>query len=120
MRMEAKLYLQGFPTTRIRVPFQLPCNRALHLMIQPHIPQQNIISLLVQKQLMMPPQRGINLTMFIQIRREKPTTVCSIEEQNHALAHVDEEPDVGAAPKNYGQQLEKISCTSVTYLTLCW
>ena len=47
----------------------------------------------------MPPQRGINLAMLIQIRRWEPTAVCAIEEQNHALAHVDEEPDVGAAPK---------------------
>ena len=106
MRIEGKFQLKGFPSTRIRVPFQLPCNRALNLMIQPHIPQQNIIPLLIQKQLVMPPQRGINLAMLIQIRREKPTAVCAIKEQNHALAHVDEKTDVGAAPKSYGQQLE--------------
>ena len=99
MRIEVKLHLKCFPTARICVSFQLPCNRALHLMIQPHIPQQNIIPLLIQIQLVMPPQRRINLAMLIQIRREKPTAVCAIEEQNHALAHVDEESNVAAAPK---------------------
>jgi hypothetical protein len=99
MKVEGKLHLKGFPTASICVAFKLPCNRALHLMIQPHIPQQNIIPLLIQKQLVMPPQSRINLAMLIQIRREIPTAVCTIEEQNHALAYVDEEADVGAAPE---------------------
>jgi len=47
--------------------------------------------------------------MLIQIRREEPTAVCAVEEQHHALSHVDEEPGVGTAPKNYCQQPETLS-----------
>lgn len=73
-------------------------------MVQPHLPNQHIIPLLIQEQLMVPPQRRIHFAMLIQIRRRKPAPIgacAAVQEQHHALAHVEEEADFAAAPKHF-------------------
>jgi hypothetical protein len=47
--------------------------------------------------LVMASQRGIHLTVFVQVRRDSPGTVIKVEEEDHALANVYEESDLTAA-----------------------
>ena len=65
-------------------------------MLQPDIPRQRIVPLLVEKQLPVTPQTWINLAVFIEIRSVNPRTVSSVHIKNSAFANVDEEADVVA------------------------
>jgi len=67
-------------------------------MHQPHLPHQLVIPPLIQKQLMMPPERRVRLTMFIQIRSVRITSIARpMREEHHALANIDEEAYFAAA-----------------------
>ena len=60
-------------------------------MIQPHIPQQPIIPLLMQKQLPVTPQPRVDLTVLVQIRHVRPGAIAVVEIDDGAFADVDEQ-----------------------------
>jgi len=66
--------------------------------VEPQFPNQNIIPLLVQEKLMVPPQRGINLTVLIEVRRMEPAAIFVEAEQYHALADVEKDANVITTP----------------------
>lgn len=91
------LYLQALPSTRIDVALQSPGNHALDPAFQPYLPQQGIISLLIQEQLVVTSQSRVHLAVLVQVRRSVPSAVVEVDEENHAFANVDEEPNLAAA-----------------------
>jgi hypothetical protein len=90
-------YLQTFPTPTINLTLQPPRNQTLNAALKPHLPQQRIISLLVQEKLMMSTQRGVHFTVFVKIGRNGPGAVIEIEEEDHAFADMDKETNLTAA-----------------------
>ena len=74
-------------------------------MRQPHIPQQSVISLLVQDQLPVPSQPRVDLAVLVEVRRKMPGPVVVVEVKHCALADVDEEPYVLAASACHRGQL---------------
>jgi hypothetical protein len=66
--------------------------------IKPCFSEQLVVSLLIEKELVVATQRRVDLTVTIQIRRVVPTTMAVVQEQDHALANVDEYTDIPAAP----------------------
>jgi hypothetical protein len=54
---------------------------------------------LIQKQLMVPSQRRVNLAMLIEVWRYGPGTVSHVHEKNHAFSDVDEETYVATTPE---------------------
>jgi hypothetical protein len=48
---------------------------------------------------MMTSERRIGLPMFVEIGSVRPASIFTIEEEDHALADVDEKTDCAAAPK---------------------
>lgn len=86
------------PSTRVNIRLQLPANESLDPMSKPHLPHQLVIPLLIQEQLMVPPQRRIRLAMTIKVRRvRKAAAHWLVQEEHHALADVDEDADSPAA-----------------------
>jgi hypothetical protein len=69
----------------------------LHTALEPHLPQQRIVPLLVQEKLVMTAQSGVDFTMLVEIRRNMPRAVIKVKEENHAFADMDEESDLAAA-----------------------
>lgn len=58
--------------------------------MQPHIPQQGIVPALVQKQLPVPSQTRIDLSVLVKVRRKRPAACMTVEIEYGALADVDE------------------------------
>jgi hypothetical protein len=89
--------LQTLPPPIVNITLQPPRNQTLHPALQPHLPQQRIVPLLVEEELVVASQRRIHLTMFIEVRGDVPGAVVEVEEENHAFADVQEEADLAAA-----------------------
>lgn len=89
--------LQRLPAPIIHIPFKPSSNRARDPVIQPNVPQQLVVALLVQEQLMMSAERRVRLAVLIEIRRNRPAAVSVVQIEDHAFADVDEETDVYAA-----------------------
>lgn len=66
-------------------------------MVQPNLPKQLIIPLLIQEKLMVPPQRRVRLPMLIEIGCVMPRTMLTVQEQNHAFADIYETANWTAA-----------------------
>jgi hypothetical protein len=90
-------HLHALPSPVVDIHLQLPSNQALNSMFEPHFSQQRIIPLLVEEELMVSSQRGINLTVLVEVRRNSPTTVIEIEVEKHTFAYVDEKADIATA-----------------------
>jgi hypothetical protein len=89
--------LHTFPPPIINFALQPPRNQTLNTTFKPNFPEQRIIPSLIQEQLVMAAQRGVDFTMFVEIRSDGPGAVVEIEEEDHAFADVDEEADLSAA-----------------------
>ena len=94
------MILKTLPPPVIDIAFQSSRNQTLNPTFKPYLPQQRIIPLLIQKQLMMSPKRRVDFTMPIKIRSYGPGTVVKIQEENHAFPDMDEEADVAATPSD--------------------
>jgi hypothetical protein len=70
-------------------------------MFEPHFPQQRIIPLLVEEELMVSSQRGINLAVLVEVRGNSPATVIEIEVEKHAFAYVDKKADIATTSVKY-------------------
>lgn len=66
-------------------------------MLQPHVPQQGVVAALVEKQLALVLQAGIDFPVLVEVRGRVPAAVPVVHEQDVAFADVDEETDVAAA-----------------------
>lgn len=66
-------------------------------MVQPHISEESIVSFLIQNQLTVSPESGINLAMAVEVWSEVPGAVLVMEVEDRAFADVDEETHVFAA-----------------------
>jgi hypothetical protein len=66
-------------------------------MAKPCLPEQFIISLLIEEKLVVSTQSRIYLTVPVEIGCVIPATVAVVQEQNHALADVYEHANVAAA-----------------------
>ena len=71
-------------------------------MLQPHIPQQGIVPLLIQVQLTIPPQARVDFSMLVEVGRIAPAAVACVQVEDVALADVDEEADGAAASSDKG------------------
>lgn len=87
----------GLPPSVVVVSFQLPANRRRNPVRQPHIPQQSVVSLLVEDQLAVPAEARIHFAMPVEVRCEVPGAVAVVEVKDGAFADVDEETNVLAA-----------------------
>lgn len=67
-------------------------------MRQPHIPQQSVIPLLVEDQLAVTSQAGVDFTVSVEVRSKVPRAVVVVEVEDGTFADVDEEADVFTAP----------------------
>lgn len=86
------------PATIINVALQSSGNQALDSTLQPHLPKQYVISLLVQELLMMTSQSRVYLPVLVQIRSHRPRTVVEVQEYDHAFANIDVETYMATAP----------------------
>lgn len=68
-------------------------------MIEPDVPKQLVVPALVEEQLVMTPQRRVNLTVLVEVRRVRPGAVLAVHEEDHALADVDEDANCTATPE---------------------
>jgi hypothetical protein len=91
------MVLHTLPPPVVNLALQPPRNQTLYPALEPYFSQQRIVPPLVEEQLVMASQRGIHLTVFVQVRRDSPGTVIKVEEEDHALADVYEESDLTAA-----------------------
>lgn len=66
-------------------------------MLQPHVPQQGIVTPLVEEQLALVLQAGIDFPVLVEVGGRVPTAVPVVHEQDVAFSDVDEETDVAAA-----------------------
>ena len=87
----------SLPPPIVIVCLQLPANRRRDPMRQPHIPQQPIVSFLVEDQLAVPAEARIHFAMPVEVRCEVPGAVAVVEVKDGAFADVDEETNVLAA-----------------------
>lgn len=51
---------------------------------------------------MMSSQSGVRFSVFVQVRGNGPSPVIVVEEEHHAFADIDEEPDVAATSRGIG------------------
>lgn len=66
-------------------------------MLQPHVPQQSVVPLLVEEQLPAVPQARIDLAVLVEVRGVRPSAFPSVKVEDHAFADVDEEAHLVAA-----------------------
>ena len=66
-------------------------------MRQPHIPEQAVVSLLVQDQLAVAAKAGVDFAVTVEVGGKVPGTVVVVEVEDGAFADVDEETDVFTA-----------------------
>jgi hypothetical protein len=92
-------YLQTLPSPIIHVTLQPPRNQALHTAFEPDLPQQGVVPLLIEEELMVPSERRVDLAVFIEVGCDGPGAVVEVQEEHHALADVNEEADLAAASK---------------------
>jgi hypothetical protein len=64
--------------------------------IQPHITEESIVSFLIQNQLPVSSESGINLAMAVKVWSEVPGAILVMEVEDRAFADVDEETHVFA------------------------
>ena len=70
-------------------------------MLQPYIPQQGIVTPLVEEQLSAMLQAGVHFTVLVEVGRVMPTAVLVVQEQDVAFSDIDEKTDVAAAAMNH-------------------
>lgn len=85
-------------------------------MIKPCFSEQLVVSLLIEEELVVATQRWIDLTVTIQIGRMVPATVAVVQEQDHALANVDEYANIPAAPVWLSVMLDIVNLRRLTSL----
>lgn len=59
-------------------------------MVEPDVPQQSVVPPLVQEQLPITSQTGIDLPMLVEIRGKRPAARVTVEIKYGALSDVDE------------------------------
>lgn len=89
--------LQALPTPIVDIAFQAPSDQTWDSSFQPHLPQQRIVPLLIQEQLVMASERWVHLTVLIEVRSDGPGAMLVVEEEHHAFSNVDEETNVTTA-----------------------
>lgn len=71
-------------------------------MVEPHIPQQTIVPLLIEEQATVVAEPDVRFTMDVEVRSLLPRAVPVVQEEHGAFADADEDTDVFAAPvRNY-------------------
>lgn len=70
-------------------------------MLQPHIPQQGIVAPLVEEQLSVMFQAGIDFPVLVEVGGIVPTAVLVVQEQDITFSDVDEKTDVAAAASRH-------------------
>jgi hypothetical protein len=93
-------YLQRLPSAIVQVTLEPSRNQTLDATFKPHFPEQSIISLLVEEQLVVSAQCGVNFAVLVEVRSDSPCAVIKVEKEDHALADVDEKADVTAASED--------------------
>lgn len=73
-------------------------------MIQPHITEEAIVSFLIQNQLPISSEPGINLAMAVKVWSKVPGAVLVMEVEDRAFAYVDEEAHVFATSSGVRSQ----------------
>ena len=66
-------------------------------MLQPHVPKQGVVSLLVQKQLPVSSEAWVDFAVLVEIGGVGPAAIAVMEVEDGAFADVDEEADFVAA-----------------------
>lgn len=88
----------GLPTPVVDVRLQFPCNHSRNSLLQPDIPIQCIVSLLVEEELPTTPQPSIWLAISVKVRRRIEATVSVVKVKHATFSDIEEEPGVDAAP----------------------
>lgn len=91
---------QRLPPAIVDVSFKLPRNQTLYAALQPNLTEKRIVPLLIKEELVMTSERGVDLAVLVEIRGDSPSAVVAVEEEHHALANVDEDADLTAAPRH--------------------
>lgn len=91
------MYLQALPPPIIHIALESPGNQALDAAVEPDLSEQSIVALLVEEELVVAAQGGVDFAVLVEVRRHVPCAVVEVEEENHALADVDEKTDLAAA-----------------------
>ena len=84
------------PAAGVNVAFQSSANTTLNTMLQPDVSKQTVVPFLLEEQLVVSAQCRIRFAMLVQVRRVGPAAVVAVQEEDHTLAHVDEQ-SYGAA-----------------------
>lgn len=95
---------KGFPSPVIDVCLQLATDRGRNVVIQPHITEEAIVSFLIQNQLPISSEPGINLAMAVKVWSKVPGAVLVMEVEDRAFAYVDEEAHVFATSSGVRSQ----------------
>ena len=93
----ARIISKCLPPPVVGIRLQLSRNCCWDPVLQPHIPQQCVIPFLVQEQLSIPPQPGVDLAVLVEVGGVGPAAVLVVQVEDGALADVDEETDFVAA-----------------------
>ena len=86
------------PASSVHITFKSSRDDTRDTVIKPCLSEQLVISLLVEEKLMVATKRRVDLAVAVQIRRMVPATMAVVQEQDHALANVDEYANAAAAP----------------------
>lgn len=86
------------PTPHVNLTLQLPTHSRRNLVVEPHIPQQTIVPLLIEEQATVMAEPDIRFTVDVEVRRLLPRAVAVVQEEHSAFADANEDADVFAAP----------------------
>ena len=87
---------QRLPPPIVNIALQLPRNETLNAALKPHLPQQGIVPLLVEEELMVASERGIDFAVLVEVWCDGPGTMGAVEEENHAFTDVYEDANLPA------------------------
>ena len=90
-------YSHSLPSTIIDIRFQFPRNHSRNTLLQPHVPIQSIIPLLIQEELSSSPQAGIRFAVFVQVGGRIEAAVLVVQVKYAAFADIQEEAGVNTA-----------------------
>ena len=87
----------SLPSTIVDIRLQFPRNRSRGSLLQPNIPVQCIVPLLIKEKLSPSSKSRVRLAVFVQIGRRVEAAVLVVQVEHAAFADVEEETCVDAA-----------------------
>lgn len=91
------LYLQRLPASSIHIAFESSGDHTRDAMIEPSFSEQFVVALLIEEQLVVATEGGVDFAVTVEVGCVIPASVAVMKKQDHAFANVDEDADVAAA-----------------------